>query len=87
LRGRLQARYKEFGTVPDEAAARVTETYRRTQCDLLDVQRRRLIELRSQGKIDNTVLRRVQRVLDLQTIETQLLRTTGHAELDAELGE
>ena len=78
-RTRLEARAKEFrneGTDPE--AAKVTELYRRAHCELLDAQRRRLIELRDAGQIDNTVLRRVQRVLDLETIEAQLLGATGH---------
>jgi len=45
---------------------------------LLDVQRAKLTRLRGEGKIDNTVLRRVQRVLDLQAIDVQLLGATGH---------
>jgi CPA1 family monovalent cation:H+ antiporter len=85
-RQRLEARWAEFrpASTRDAAAARLTAVYRQTQCDLLEAQRRRLIELRAQRKIDNTVLRRVQRVLDLQTIEVQLLEATGHADLEEE---
>lgn len=80
---RLEARWEEFRSEQtDPAAARRTALYRQAQCELLDTQRRRLIELGNQGKIDNTVLRRVQRVLDLQTIEVQLLGTTGHADVE-----
>jgi CPA1 family monovalent cation:H+ antiporter len=84
-RARLQARWAEFRTEEvDAAAARLTALYRQAQCELLDVQRKKLIELREQGDIDNTVLRRVQRVLDLQTIEIQLLGTTGHSDIEEE---
>jgi CPA1 family monovalent cation:H+ antiporter len=82
-RARLKARWDEFRqSATDPAAARVTARYRQAQCDLLDVQRQKLIELRKAGKIDNTVLRRVQRVLDLQTVEVQLLGTTGHQKIE-----
>jgi monovalent cation/hydrogen antiporter len=82
-RRRLEARWGEFSPAErDPEAARVTAVYRQTQCDLLDIQRARLIQLRDEGKIDNTVLRRVQRVLDLQTVEMQLLGVTGHSELE-----
>jgi Na+/H+ antiporter len=82
-RARLEARWKEFRSAEDDpAAARVTALYRQAQCDLLDRQRAKLIELQREGKIDNTVLRRVQRILDLQTIEVQLLGITGHDEIE-----
>ena len=80
---RLEARWTEFrDAVRNPEAARVTELFRLAQCDLLDAQRRRLIELRDIGSIDNTVLRRVQRVLDLQTIEAQLLGATGQEAIE-----
>ncbi len=72
----------EFGeTVPNLAAARATSQYREITKDLLGTQRASLIRLREDGQIDNTVLRRVQRLLDLQTIEMDLLGDTGHAEI------
>ncbi len=82
-RVRLQARWEEFRSEgSDRAAAQKTALYRAAQCRLLDRQRERLVELARERKIDNTVLRRVQRVLDLQTIEVQLLGTTGHSDLE-----
>lgn len=82
-RARLQARYAEFrGDEVDAAAARRTAEYRQAQCELIETQRAKLIELRAKGKIDNTVLRRLQRVFDLQTIEVQLLGITGHSEIE-----
>jgi Na+/H+ antiporter len=78
LRGRFAARWDEFGgDKHDEKAARLTYAYRKTQCELLDVQRKELIRLREEGEIDNTVLRRIQRVLDLQTAEVEILGTSG----------
>jgi CPA1 family monovalent cation:H+ antiporter len=84
-RQRLQARWAEFSpTASDPQAAQVTALFRDAQRELVAVQRKRLIELRDGGKIDNTVLRRVQRVLDLQAIEMQLLESTGHSDLEEE---
>jgi monovalent cation/hydrogen antiporter len=83
LRRRFGTRWAEFGgDEPNDEAARITALYRATECQLLDVQRRKLIELRAQGKIDNTVMRRIQRLLDLETIEIQLLGATGHPSIE-----
>ncbi len=83
LRKRFRARWAEFGADGrEDDAARLTASYRRTELELLDVQRKRLIGLREDGKIDNTVLRRIQRLLDLETIEIQLLGTTGHSDIE-----
>jgi hypothetical protein len=49
---------------------------------IIEAERARLIELRRLGKIDNTVLRQVQRLLDLETLEVEMLGSTGHSELD-----
>jgi CPA1 family monovalent cation:H+ antiporter len=82
-RKRLETRWAEFRTRDrDVGAARLTALYRQTQRDLLDAQREKLIELRAQGKVDNTVLRRIQRVLDLETVQVDLLEGTGHSELE-----
>ena len=40
--------------------------------------------LREEGAIDNTVLRRIQRVLDLQTSEVEILGTSGGVDLQDE---
>lgn len=83
LRKRFGARWAEFGTGGRaDGAARLTASYRQTECELLDIQRKKLIGLREEGKIDNTVLRRIQRLLDLETIEIQLLGTTGHSTIE-----
>ena len=42
----------------------------------------KLIELRARGKIDNTVLRRLQRVFDLEAVEIPVLESTGHADIE-----
>src|SRR5580692_329425 len=80
-RNRLLARYAEFGESA-EGAAETTAAFRRVERRLLDTQRKRLIELRTEGKIDNTVLRRVLRVLDLQAVEMGLLDSTGDEKIE-----
>ena len=82
-RKRLRARYAEFGESA-EGAAETTAAFRRVERRLLDTQRNRLIELRAKGKIDNTVMRRVLRVLDLQAVEIGLLDSTGHENVEEE---
>ncbi len=82
-RRRLEARYAEF-TMPSARATRATADFRAAQGVLVEAQRKKLIELRELGKIDNTVLRRLQRVLDLQAIEVQLLETAGHSDIEEE---
>jgi CPA1 family monovalent cation:H+ antiporter len=85
LRGRFAARWEQFGGDGDHRkAARLTAEYRKTQCDLLEIQRKELVRLREEGAIDNTVLRRIQRVLDLQTTEVEILGASGGADLQDE---
>jgi CPA1 family monovalent cation:H+ antiporter len=84
LRDRFRARWEEFTGGGNDEAARQTALYRQTECNLLDVQRKELIRLRDESEIDNTVMRRVQRLLDLETSRVQLLGTTGHAEIEDE---
>jgi CPA1 family monovalent cation:H+ antiporter len=82
-RKRLRARYAEFGESAEDAAE-TTAAFRRVERRLLDTQRKRLIELRAKGKIDNTVMRRVLGVLDLQAVEIGLLASTGHENIEEE---
>jgi monovalent cation/hydrogen antiporter len=83
-RRRLQARYEEFTSERKSGVARTTAAFREAQRVVVDAQRQKLIELRERGKIDNTVLRRLQRVLDLQYLEVQLLATAGHSDIEEE---
>jgi CPA1 family monovalent cation:H+ antiporter len=82
-RKRLEARLAEFRA---EAGAthgtRDTELYRQAHRELIEAQRAKLIALRAHGKIDNTVLRELQRIFDLEWIETQALDLTGHADIE-----
>ncbi len=83
LRLRFRARWAEFGSDDDTSKiARKTALYRKTECELLETQRKALIALRNDGKIDNTVMRRIQRLLDLEVTSIQLLGATGQSSLD-----
>jgi Na+/H+ antiporter len=82
-RRRLEARLDEFTPSGDVTrAARRTALFRRAQRELIDAQRAKLIRLRELGKIDNTVLRRLQRVFDLECVELAVLESTGHLDLE-----
>jgi monovalent cation/hydrogen antiporter len=82
-RRRLDARLDEFTPSGDVTrAARRTARFRQAQRELIDAQRVKLIQLREHGKIDNTVLRRLQRVFDLECVELQVLESTGHLDLE-----
>jgi monovalent cation/hydrogen antiporter len=84
LEKRFRTRWQEFSTTDRQAheAARHTALYRQLEGDLLDAQRRALVALRDHGKIDNTVLRRIQTLLDLETAELEILGSTGHTDAD-----
>ena len=83
LRRRFRRRWAEFGGGEgDGVAAHDAVTLRKFEGELLDAQRAALIRLRSEGRIDNTVMRRVQRLLDLQSEEADLLESTGHADIE-----
>jgi Na+/H+ antiporter len=82
LRTRFRTRWQEFAGRGDVEAARMTTLYRHVECDLLDAQRKEIIRLRDAGEIDNTVMRRIQQLLDLETASTELLRSTGHSEIE-----
>jgi monovalent cation/hydrogen antiporter len=83
LRGRYTSEWSEFSTnMSDSEAARESDLYRHLERDLLNARRAALIELGQNGKVDNTVLRRVQRLLDLETEQIELLDETGHADIE-----
>jgi Na+/H+ antiporter len=87
MRKRFQIRRREFDSVDEHVAAAVARTtaqHRDFESDLIDAQRAELIKLREQGTIDNTVLRRIQRLLDLESERLDLLGSTGHADVEGE---
>ena len=84
LERRFRTRWQEFASTDSQAneAARDTALYRQLEGELLNAQRKELIALRNQGKIDNTVMRRIQTLLDLETAELEILGSTGHTDAD-----
>lgn len=82
-RRRLEARMQEFtGDLDDPRRPQNTAKFRNSHRELIDAQRAKLLELRSKGKIDNTVLRRLQRTFDLELVELQVLDDTGQSDVE-----
>jgi CPA1 family monovalent cation:H+ antiporter len=83
LQSRFSSRWSEFSTKRrDGAAAQQSDLYRHLTRELLDAQRKSLSDLTRSRKIDNTVMRRIQHLLDLETEEIALLEETGHADIE-----
>jgi len=83
LKIRFAARLSEFSTVArDERLAKASDLYRHLTQDLLKAQRDALLDLMKQRRIDNTVMRRVLRLLDYEYEEVAILESTGHADVD-----
>jgi CPA1 family monovalent cation:H+ antiporter len=64
-RRRFTARFDEDGTESDGIEER-SENYQRLVRELLDVQRSTLIQLRNDGFINDDIMRRIERELDLE---------------------
>jgi len=84
LATRFHTRWKEFRSLDAQAGevAKSTALYRELERELIGAQRKELIALRDRGKIDNTVMRRIQRLLDLETEEVELLGSAGHSDIE-----
>ncbi len=83
LRERFAGRWSEFSTKSkDRDAARESDLYRHLTRDLINAQRTALLELLRSGKVDNTVMRRIQRLLDLEMEEIDLLESAGHPDIE-----
>ncbi|HET9095430.1 MAG TPA: Na+/H+ antiporter [Candidatus Baltobacteraceae bacterium] len=84
IRQRFKTRWSEFApsSYGAQDAARASNEYRRVVRSLLEVQRDSLAALRRAGKIDNTVMRRIQRLLDLEVEELDLLESTGQVDIE-----
>ena len=62
---RFKARFDEDGSESDGIEER-SENYQRLVREVLDAQRARLIELRNEGLINDEIMRRIERELDLE---------------------
>jgi Na+/H+ antiporter len=82
LQGRFGSRWSEFSTgLQESRAAKESDLYRHVTLQLLDAQRQSLIDLVHSRKIDNTVMRRILRLLDLETEEIEMLESARHADI------
>lgn len=88
LAERLRARWREFRDIEGEMRDRATgpELYRRLERAILDAQREELIRLRDDGKIDNTVMRRIQMLLDVENTEVDILMGERPTDIDPDSG-
>lgn len=84
LEQRMRARTRQFTDIESglQSSASGVEMYRRLERDILDVQRDELVRLRDRGEIDNTVMRRVQTLLDVETAEMDLLTGSRSTDID-----
>ena len=83
LRGRFSSRWAEFATTGrSDGTAVAPEQYRELLRELIEVQRNALLDLRNDRKIDNTVMRRIQRLLDLESEEIELLESSGNVDME-----
>lgn len=64
-RRRFSARFDDDGAESDDIEER-SENYQRLVREVLDAQRAVLIELRDEGRINDHVMRRIERELDLE---------------------
>ncbi len=62
---RFKSRFADDGAESDGIEER-SENYQRLVREVLDAQRARLIELRNEGRINDDVMRRIERELDLE---------------------
>jgi CPA1 family monovalent cation:H+ antiporter len=83
LKSRFAGRWSEFSSRSrDGRAAEASDRYRHLMRELLETQRQSLIGLTKKGEIDNTVMRRILRLLDLEVEEIAMLESTRHADID-----
>jgi Na+/H+ antiporter len=64
-RRRFASRFAEDGTESEEFEARAVD-YQRLLREVLEAQRRRVVQLRNEGRINDDVMRRIERDLDLE---------------------
>jgi CPA1 family monovalent cation:H+ antiporter len=82
MRTRFASRWTEFTVVQKDGTAHDSDVYRHVSRELLEAQRDSLIRLQRERKADNTVLRRIQRLLDLENEEIDMLESAGHPDIE-----
>lgn len=84
LERRFHVRWREFTDGSQRIDPKLPDLYRQLERELVTAQRDELVRLRDTGAIDNTVMRRIQALLDHEDAENDLLRTSGHTDIDPE---
>jgi len=68
LRARYAQRVERLGDEPDDVDEDWFRAYRKVRRDLLDVERRAIVDLRDRDEINDKALRSIQRELDLEQV-------------------
>jgi Na+/H+ antiporter len=88
IEGRYAQRKREFGAMGgktgDSAGSYTMQLDHEIERRLIDAERVELVALRDRGTIDNTVMRRVQFLLDIEQIKLDLLDAARRTDVDAE---
>lgn len=83
LRGAFADRWAEYSEEDAQRNMRPdSDQYRHVSRDLINAQRDSLIRLLRRGEVDNTVMRRIQRLLDLDEERLDLLESTGRTDME-----
>lgn len=81
MRGAYRFRKRRFaaqaGKIEDDGLEEQSVSYQRTVRELLEAQRRAVIDLRNRGEISNEVMHRVERDLDLEDSRLDVRRASG----------
>lgn len=81
MRGAYRFRKRRFaaqaGNIEDDGLEEQSAAYQRTLREVLEAQRRAVIDLRNRGEISNDVMHRVERDLDLEDSRLDVPRTSG----------
>lgn len=86
IEAQYTARQRAFGATggkdrpKEEMVGRIHDVERQ----LIDAERTELVALRDRGTIDNTIMRRVQTLLDLENLRLDLLEEAKRTDVDAE---
>lgn len=82
-RGAFSSRWAEYSAEEAQSGTpRESEQYREIGRELVKAQRDSLLRRLRRGKVDNTVMRRIQRLLDLDEERLDLLESTGRSQID-----
>jgi monovalent cation/hydrogen antiporter len=71
------------GRIEDDGYEEQSVAYQRTLREVLDAQRRAVVEMRNRGEISNDVMHQIERELDLEDSRLEVPRASGRGAGDA----